>query len=265
MIDLLTDRSVVVSVSVAAVILVVVAAAHRVSGRPSIVPSWAVWIPAAAAALALSDVDLARYGRLPDDLAPWTLPVAAAGAAIAIGTSIVVTRSSPRDGEHRADLGLVLAAATIGVFGCIPETAVLRVLPGPVAIAAVAALVAVIRSFGTIDATVLAVTLAWIALVDGQTRPASIVGAAACLGAVGLISLYRPDEHTVPASRWLRPAVVAVAILAASRLAGTLESVPLATITAIGVLALATGAILANGSTADIRARVEVGRRPGAG
>lgn len=265
MIDLLADTSVVASVAIAAAIVAVAMIVSRTTGRKPSIASWLVWIPAVVVALVLAGLDLRTYASVPDDLARWTVPVAAAGAGLAVAAGVTSSQVDPNGKRSRLDLGVVLAAAALGVFACVPETLALRALPGPVVIASLAALGGFVRAFGTIDAVVLATVLAWVAVVDGQSRPASIVGAAACIGAVGLIGLYRPVDGLGSASRWLQPSIIVAAILACSRLAGTLDSAPLAATIAIGVLALATGAILSTGPGSPLPAEATAGRPPPTG
>ncbi len=236
MVDVVTDPAVVGSVLVT-VVLAMLAAAVRVVGpshpggasQPGPAPAWwavnaGLWGVGIAVALTIARPSLDPLVTAPRGLVWWTIPVAAGGAAAAVAASVAAIRHPDRGRAHT----VAVAAATVGAFGCVPETDVLRLLPGPVAVAAAAAWLGWVRPIGPAGTAVVATAVAWLTVVGGQARPASVIGAAAGLAAVAALTLvWRRTDAAIDTGRRPMAAVVivVVAILALSRVAGTQERV----------------------------------------
>ncbi len=263
MTELLTDWAVLGSVVAALVLSALSALARRR------LPAWTVYGPAMALAVALAvhraSFEADRYRR-------WPMANAAPGpvAALALGVAAVAGAAlwGRRHPGASAGLSLVVAGAGLGIFLCVPETGLLRLIFGPLLVAGAAAWLGRLRPFGPLEALLLAASLAWIAALDGQTRGSGIVGASACLMTAALMPLGWPDRPTPKALDWpdrpapqalgwpdrpapnaldwpdqpavLAMAVVAATILACSRLAGIVSSTALAL--ALAGLSLTAGA-----------------------
>lgn len=143
----------------------------------------------------------------------------------------------------------LLAASVAGMYGAVPETGqILPVLVVMVPVALVGAPLGRAR-LGAAGSAAVVVLLAAVVAAGGSGRPASIVGALACLGALGLEPVARrlagggtpwPAAWWVPPVAWLVAVHVAVVVLA-SRVAGVSDDMG----PAVVVSALAAGGGLA--------------------
>jgi hypothetical protein len=176
------------------------------------------------------------------NVAPWTVAALALGVAAVAGAALWGRRPPGAS----AGLSLVVAGAGLGIFLCVPETGLLRLIFGPLLVAGAAAWLGRLRPFGPLEVVLVAASLAWLAALDSQTRGSGIVGASACLMTAALMPLGWPDRPTPNAlDRPDRPAVLAMAVVAAtilacSRLAGIVSSTALAL--ALAGLSLTAGA-----------------------
>jgi hypothetical protein len=236
--DLLTDPGVIGSVLAA----IAVVAATTV-GWIRALPWWLPWATPLVAAVLAAWLDVGHYFQLPDSFRSWSGPlVAAAVAALALAL-----RSLPAGRPAELALTHYAAAAATGVFLCVPETMLLRLLPGPLVVLAVAATAGWVKPLRPTGALALALLLGWVTVRDGQARGASIVGGAACLAAVWLVPLVvRADR---PAGRGDRdrlrraacPAAMILAVLACSRLTVAFDSTASALVAVTIELALVAG------------------------
>ena len=179
-IDTVTEPAVAGSVLTAVVIVV---GAHLVRLTA---PAFLIWPLGSAAGAWLGQVDVAaRAEDLPSDVEAWISVLMLAALSVAIGSAWRLGSAL----DDRMDLALAGAAATIGIYACVPETDLLRMLPGPVVVAAAAAAVGWARPLSRVGALTLLTCLAAIAIVDGQTRESAMLGSAGCLAAVSLLAL----------------------------------------------------------------------------
>jgi hypothetical protein len=237
--ELLTDAGVLVSV-VAALAVVLAAGVARLK-----VPAVLVWLPPVVVAAEIAAVDGDHYLRLTvAGYQWWTGPV----MALALAAFVVAARSLPAHPASASTLSVFMAAATAGVFLCVPETMLLRLLPGPVIIAAAAVVVGKVRPVGFAGALALAAALSWITIVDGQSRGSAVIGGGACLAAAWLMPIAlrkRPEPlGTGPLGRRaFVPAVLVAAVLACSRLAAGIDSAIGALVAIVAVLAVAAAVL----------------------
>lgn len=241
--DVITDRAVVTAVASATA----VTGGAAITGRrlsASLVAFSAIVLTALT-----TDVRWSVYLDPPVAGRWWTIaiivvPVAAVGIA---AHRVEVSRTA-----DDADLTILLAAAAAGVFLAVPETGLLRLVPGPMIIAAVATLAGLTLPFGRFSAVVLGTGLGWLAVIDGQTRPASIVGVAGCLAVVALSAMAPPSSRSPTRQnrqRWAglaspKLAIGLVGIAACSRGAGVLESTLASAVIVVMVLAAVTTLIV---------------------
>jgi hypothetical protein len=241
--DLLTDPAVAISV-VAAIALVAAAVVVEIK-----VPALLVALAPVVLAAQITRVDVEHYVSLP---VPWYQWWTGPAIALALGAFGLAARSVPATVAGRSALTVFTAAVAAGVFLCVPETMLLRLVPGPMAVVAVGVVAGWIRPFGVAGALVLAAMLGWIAIVDGQIRGSAIVGAGACLVAASLLPLAlgpaagrrAPVPGGGPAWGWLpRLGVPVLAVVLCARLAGTLGSTAAAVVTAALVIGAAAGVL----------------------
>lgn len=185
----LTDPPVVASVLVATAITIALFAIDR-SWRASI-PSIVVYLVAVAVALTRADVNTDRYlVNALDPYRSWEIAVLVAGAA-AVLASAFAGRSEERSMVNST---VLLAAVSCSMFVYIPETDLLKLSPGPLAVVAAGVVVLGRPPIGPIGSSIVVSMLVWISLVDGATRPTTILATAAVLGIAALAPLVRPAE-----------------------------------------------------------------------
>ncbi|MFV0258219.1 MAG: hypothetical protein ACK5PP_07200, partial [Acidimicrobiales bacterium] len=161
----------------------------------------------------------------------------AVGSAAAAGLAVVATAAlasldtdEPRylDPERRVrgnTAVTTITLATFGVYFCLPETDTIAVLVGPVLVGAVMTLGLFFAPPGSTAIVLWGAAVAWIVIVGGQGRPASMVGAAGCVVLVVPGLVVATDVLRRPAT-WVG-AVLTVA--GCSRVAGIQTSVVIAT------------------------------------
>lgn len=255
MIDLITDTGVLASIAIALALCLPAAALGAIAGGRFRPPAFLVWLPAILAAAAI-DLGIGTEHLEPSEPIAWTVSI----LLVSIMAAVAVSATSVGSVGRRLGIGLVVAGAAVGILLCVPETDALRLLPAPLGIAAIAAVLGAVRPFGLVDVTLAGSGLAWLSLVGGQPRPASIVGAGACLAAVALLPVawrWSPQSRNASTGRPTtvadrlasvspgpgRLTVIGLAVLACSRLAGTGDSVGFAFAIAAAVL-IAAVAIL---------------------
>jgi hypothetical protein len=143
----------------------------------------------------------------------------------------------------------LLAASVAGMYGAVPETG--QILPVLVVVVPVALAGAPLgrARLGAAGSAAIVVLLAAVVAAGGWARPASIVGALACLGVLALEPVARrltPGTAPWPPAWWAPPVawlvgVHVVVVALASRVAGVGEEV----VAAVVVSALTGGAGLA--------------------
>jgi hypothetical protein len=201
---------------------------------------WAGWVVVVAGAVVVA---LQR----PTGSAPWFVP-ATALAAIVLGALL----SRWGDVPEGPLLGPLFAITAFGVWTTVPDTEFSQVLLG----------VAVVMCVGTlrpIGATVtsggsfaLAGTFAWLTMIGGAGRPASIVGAWACIGMIAVIPLVRhwwPDHSAFTA--WQVVAVQVAMVLVAARVIGLWTWAVPAVVAAGGLFLVAIIGVRRLGTTGD--------------
>lgn len=157
-------------------------------------------------------------------------------ASIAAGAPLAASF----DREHwRTMLGPVLFAVSVaGVFATVPDTEEARLLLGAIALIAVLAWPFRLATLGVIGSHVAVGLLIWVAVIGGEGRSASVIGASGCLAILAL----EPIARSLPGSARARiPSTMSImlhlaVVYVASRVAG-LRTDPLEA-------ALATGAAL---------------------
>jgi lipopolysaccharide/colanic/teichoic acid biosynthesis glycosyltransferase len=234
---LITDTTIVVSIMASAATGVLVVALRRLA-RP---PAWWLLIPPVVVTVLVAVTDLARYGRSPRrGIDPLTGALVAASLAAALAVAAAPTPGPHRRGDGRWDLdpvAVTLTAAVVGLFLCIPETDLLRALLVPVAVAAGASSTGLVKPFGPIEIVTLSCALAWVAVADGQSRPPSMVGAAAGIAAVGLRALGPPHPPPArPVAGRVTTILVSAAAVTAARVAGLRPTVTQAVLVALTFL-----------------------------
>lgn len=250
MLSLVTDHSVIASVITAAALALGLVAGGRFSGRKP--PTWAVWLPSAIVGLAVARVNVPEFdvSRYLDptirEYRWWTGPVATIGFLLHVG-GVMRARNGglpdPTGGRPRMDLGPYVAGATCGIFLCVPETMLLQVLVGPIAIAVIASVGGRLRTLGRAEAIVIGAGLAWIAVVDGQSRPTAVIGAAGALAATGLLAAFPSGPRPTPGGRSrvlpvprVAEVTVPVAAVLVARLGGLRPTPAAATMVTIVIL-----------------------------
>lgn len=149
-------------------------------------------------------------------------------------------------GPHRYLLGTLVAVTAFGIWATVPNTDLARVLMGaclPLAIATLGPIGATITRSG---AYALSGLLVAIAADGGHDRPASIVGAWACVGILALLPAIVAVTRNKPVLSNLQVFLVhALLVLIASRVIGMWYN-PLLAAAATATLWVAAGAILGN-------------------
>lgn len=220
--------------------IVGLATSTRVSGLPALVAV----APASIAAVVVSDPDLGRYR----ELTGLDHPALAIGAIVLVAVSAgIAARRSSAVPRGPAVVTSLMFVAVSGVFLCVPETNLLRLLPAPILVVAVAGWWRKVQPLAAASVTVITATVGWVAVVDGQARPASIVGAVACLGALSMIALRPLSRDGSPFGLWRNfkvPVVTVLIIAVSSRVIGVGDySVQLSTAMAGALFAVALAAI----------------------
>lgn len=163
---------------------------------------------------------------------PGAALVAAAGPpgtqdwvrAVAFGTTLVagpLLADFDRRWSSRGLTSLLLAPTAIGIFLAVPDTEHAVVVAGGAGVLALLGLPVPVASFGLHGGLIAAGLLSWTAMQGGVGRPASVIGATACFGALVVEPVVRRRDRpagppTAP-GRWstevLRIAVVHAAVV----------------------------------------------------
>ncbi|MEZ5408169.1 MAG: hypothetical protein R2761_09095 [Acidimicrobiales bacterium] len=204
----------VVSASACAALL---AAAGRFAPQ---LPTIAVGVAAATVAVPLVDVPPSRFlnGEA------WAYPaatVAGLGAGLALfAISAFRARCDP---ERRRWATVGLAALSMGAFLCIPETGLLRIVPGPLCVVALAAMLGRARPFDPLSTALVAGLISWLGITGGTGRPSSVLGVACGLG-LGAIGSAPPVIRVARRAGVVGLISVAAVIVLGARAAGTVSS-----------------------------------------
>ena len=170
-------------------------------------------------------------GRVEED--DWYF-VATPVVAIAVG-SLLSTWA--RTNDLRA-LGGLFAITTFAVWTTVPDTDLARLLLGvslPLALATIPPISASLTSAGSFA---LGGVFAWIPALGGEARPASIIGAWACIGMIALVPLTETLTGTRPSLRNATLFLVhGLVVLIAARVIGLWTWAVPAAIAAIGLYA----------------------------
>ncbi|MCB1258998.1 MAG: hypothetical protein KDB33_01135 [Acidimicrobiales bacterium] len=221
----------------------------------------APWLLAAAAALGLASPVVAdRAGGAAGialavaALVGGAVAAAAAGIVPAVVLGAVALAAWPATStvarHDGAAVGLVLLAATGGLFLGVPDVEDVAATGGALSVAAVAAVVRAQRGAPDLDrplgsAAALAV-LVWLAATSSLERPPVVVGAGAllALAAPAAIILLRRAAPPTPARlRWTVAAVAAVGAVVIARFAMVGAELPRAVVVAAAVLVASTTAL----------------------
>lgn len=227
--ELITDRGVLTGLAVAAL----AAMAARLSGTGQQHRRWPGGLVAAVAVAGSLLVADAAGQNL-----SWANPDAASalgaiGLAVAVLAVVATFVGGRHDLQARADATIALALVAVGLFASVPETDLLRLMFGPLLIVAVGVRLRWLDPLSPIGAGVVGSALAWLSLVGGTPRPASIFGAAACL----LTTMVAVPPGEADRSRgWWRIALGALIVVGTAS-AGRRSSITAATIQAVAVLA----------------------------
>ena len=179
-----------------------------------------VVVPAIAAAVAVTDIDVERYTTTVEVAGP--VPSMAMVLVAGVVTGLAARAAAVIYGDWVALAGIFVAVS--GVFLCVPETDALRLLPAPLFVAAIGCRMSVVRPLSIVLASgVIAAGVSWLAVVDGQARPTSIVGALGCFAALALVVVGRLAAGPAPIDRRRRrdlAVVVGAVIVLTSRVIG---------------------------------------------
>lgn len=179
-------------------------------------------LSASFSSLALSDRQIA------------VVVAAAAAGLLAVAAAAWGRR---RDGsEAGVDVSVLLCGAVVGLYLCVPETGLLRLLILPTVVVAVMIWLRVLGPFGVAATVAIAGLLAWIIIADAAFRGSSWVAATACVSTAVLAPLAFDFGETRPLVRLV---VYASAIVCCSRVAGGQPSAVAAMVGACLILAAA--------------------------
>lgn len=228
----LTTPEVGLSLAFAAALTLSARATRRWFATPAVV----VWASAPAAVLAITGYGFETY--LGQPIRPFDAR-SVAPAAVGLAALMLPLAGGARGGltaSRAATLAPMIAVSAIGVMLCVPETGGLRLLVGPLVLAAAASARRWTGLWSPWEVIAAGTMLTWIAAVDGRTRWSAIIGAAACVGAVGLIPLAAgwagPPGRVGRSSRTDRSgsshhsilAIHLIVVLICSRIAGVARS-----------------------------------------
>ena len=138
--------------------------------------------PAGWAVIAAGALLIPLRGQVEQD--DWFF-VATPIVAIGVGWAL---RTWPRS-AHAREIGPLFAVTVFAVWTTVPETDLARLLLGvslPMALATIPPISAQLTTAGSFA---LAGVFAWIPALGGESRPASIIGAWACIGMIAIIPL----------------------------------------------------------------------------
>ncbi len=166
--------------------------------------------------------------------------VFAAATALIVALSAAVWGIRNADVGARRDVSMILCGAVVGLYLCVPETDLLRLLVLPTVLAGALIWFAKLAPFGLVTTAAIAGLLAWVTVADASFRGSSWVAAAACVSAMALAPIAFGFGETRPP---VRLGVYAIAIVCWSRLAGGQASVLAATAGAVLILAAVIGAL----------------------
>lgn len=177
--SILFDPAVIASVVVAVLATAAALLCSRVASV--MIPTTAVCCGAIIAAVPLADFDIGRYG--PSALTPY--PAWMIGVLV-IAVVVTVASAARRwdGGESSAHLTVALAAGACALFLFIPETDLVRVTPGPLVVVAIAVVFLGLPPIGRLGLGAVGAGLVWVSLVDGATRPGTVLATSAVLGLV---------------------------------------------------------------------------------
>jgi hypothetical protein len=219
--------------------------AHRLMGMVALAPPLALvgWVLARRAGL---------HGVLPE---------AAVILLVAVGGPLVAVLDADLADGRLTALALTLTAA--GVWTCVPDTELARSVLGAGLAATAVWCIGPRRRVGWLAVIVMCTYLGNAIAWGGRGRPASAIGAVACLAPLALL----PIASRV-LTRWHRslpslPVLAIVDVVAvglASRWVGLMQSTRRATLGALIVLALTTAALWLTSGPSDHRRRA--GARP---
>ncbi len=141
------------------------------------------------------------------------------------------------------EVSAAVAGASLGIFLCVPETDLLRLVPAALALPTVAMLAGRLRPFGPLAVALISSGLGWMIVIDGVARGSAAVGALACLAAPLLLPLAHgwrldrrgPSRTTGSFATW-HLVVLGTVILGCSRIAGLRASAELAIVWAAAFL-----------------------------
>jgi hypothetical protein len=166
----------------------------------------------------------------------WVAPVTALSAA-AIGWSLSKWENRP----DRSALGPLFAVSAFGIWTTVPDTDLARILLGaalPMAFATTPLLAARVFSTGGFA---LGGTVASLPLWGGEQRPASVVGAWACIGMIALVPLTARLLGTQRIAMWQLAGLHIIAVIVAARVIGLWDR---AIVAAIGSTLLAAALVV---------------------
>lgn len=177
---------------------------------------------------------LSRYAELPPDDNQLAGFLVALLGPLAM-TSVIRIRS---DGEPRERmLGATFGVVVVGLFLCIPDTEMLRLIIVPVAGVALLVAIGLVRPFSRHWLLVATLILSWVGYRDGLERFSAMIGLAGCFVALSLVLLIPraalPDR--LSATTWLGFVPISAVVLS-SRAAGVQPSTPVSIVLALLVI-----------------------------
>lgn len=166
-----------------------------------------------------------------------------AGPIFIVGAGYVLGRW--KDSAHRGLLGPLFAVTAFGVWVTVPDTELARILLGasvPLALATTSW--GQYRRIGYPGAFALVGALAWIAMVSGEAREASVVGAWGAIGLLAILPLLGPSADELPG--WSVMVAHAAIVVIATRVIGLWsepEPALIATICLLGISHVVLGRV----------------------
>ncbi|MGI9611729.1 MAG: hypothetical protein ACR2QO_02380 [Acidimicrobiales bacterium] len=178
-----------VLLSVVGAVALLVAGRQRTKHGSAPPSSVAFAIPVAVAAVA-AGVDPDRYLFVERRNSIWNDLGPALGLLVAVAFVLLVVMLAQvaRFEGTRKELAVALAFSAIGIFLCVPETGLARVVVAPVVLVSVGSVLGWLQPPGPRTVVGIAGLAALIVAVDGQTRGSAIIGGSACLAAAGFVA-----------------------------------------------------------------------------